>query len=69
MYEGKGYGDFKNDLAEVVVAGLTPIQKRYHAFADDPGEILAILRKGAKKAKLISRKTLSDVKEKIGFIL
>ena len=69
MYEGKGYGNFKKDLAEVVVAGLAPIQARYHALAGDPGEALAILQKGAEKAESLAQKTLSDVKEKIGFIL
>ena len=30
MYDGKGYGDFKGDLAEVVVNALTPIQEKYY---------------------------------------
>src|SRR5919108_6677876 len=35
-YAGRGYGDFKADLAEAVVAHLAPIQERYRELRDDP---------------------------------
>ncbi|MCF8566208.1 tryptophan--tRNA ligase [Alicyclobacillus tolerans] len=67
MYEGKGYGPFKKDLAEVVVDGLSPIQTRYAELLNS-GELQDILREGARKATEKSEPTLADVKEKLGFL-
>ncbi len=67
MYVGKGYGDFKNDLAEVVVASLQPIQEKMKALSDE--EVLKILEAGANKIRPLAQKKMKEVKEKIGFIL
>lgn len=66
MYQGKGYGDFKADLAEVVVNFLVPFQERLAAISDE--EALTILRAGAEKAKVLSEKKIKQVYEKVGFI-
>lgn len=63
---GKGYGDFKAELAEVIIAFLEPFQQRFAALSDD--EVLKILQAGAEKVRPIARKKLEEVKEKIGFI-
>ncbi|MBX5435737.1 MAG: tryptophan--tRNA ligase [Alicyclobacillaceae bacterium] len=68
MYEGKGYGVFKKDLAEVVVATLEPIQARYRELVESD-EIEHILREGARKARERAAATLDQVKERIGFLL
>ncbi len=65
-YEGKGYADFKRDLAEVIISGLEPIQEKMDALSDS--EVLEILRKGAEKVRTIAEKKMKEVKEKIGFI-
>ena len=65
-FEGKGYGDFKKALAEVVVEGLRPLQERYHQLADEPGRIDAILKAGAEKARPVAEQTLARVRERIG---
>lgn len=67
-YAGKGYGDFKGDLADAVIAHFEPIQARYNTFAADPGELLRLLEIGAQKAQSIASKTVADVYEKIGFV-
>ncbi|MCR8645312.1 tryptophan--tRNA ligase [Paenibacillus sp. N1-5-1-14] len=67
-YEGQGYGPFKKDLAEVVVALLEPIQERYRQIRAS-GEIAKILREGAERASATANATLREVKEKMGFIL
>lgn len=66
MYVGKGYGDFKSDLAEVVVNFLVPFQERLAAISDD--EVLAVLRTGAEKARVIAEKKIAQVYEKVGFV-
>jgi tryptophanyl-tRNA synthetase len=67
MYVGKGYADFKNDLAEVVVANLRPIQEKMNSLSD--AEVLQILQDGAAKVRPLAEKKMEEVKNKIGFIL
>lgn len=64
-YEGKGYGDFKSDLAEVVVNELAPIQERYEHFLKSP-ELDDILDQGAEKAACVANKTLKKMENAIG---
>lgn len=65
-YEGKGYGDFKADLAEVVVDFLVPFQEKMAGLSDE--ETLRILREGADRVRPIAAATLADTKEKMGFL-
>lgn len=67
-YEGKGYGDFKSDLAEIVVEGLKPIQDNYKKIRDDREFLEEVYGEGAKKAQFKSMKMLSKVYRKVGFI-
>ncbi|MWV44604.1 tryptophan--tRNA ligase [Paenibacillus sp. HJL G12] len=67
-YEGQMYGGFKKDLAEVVVSVLEPLQKRYYEIRES-GQLYDILAKGADKAMETASRTLSDVKERMGFLL
>jgi tryptophanyl-tRNA synthetase len=67
-YEGQGYGAFKKDLAEHIVATLEPIQTKYNEIRKS-GEIRNILRKGAEEAKEIANPILRDAKQKMGFLL
>jgi tryptophanyl-tRNA synthetase len=67
-YEGQGYGAFKKDLAEHVVAELEPIQQRYKEIRAS-GAIYDILRKGAREAAEIAGETLDKVKKKMGFVV
>ncbi|MGN1333974.1 MAG: tryptophan--tRNA ligase [Anaerovoracaceae bacterium] len=64
-YEGKGYGDFKKDLVEVVVAALAPIKERYEEIRHSD-ELIEILRDGASRADAISQQTMKRVKENFG---
>ena len=66
MYRGKGYGDFKNDLAEVIVNILTPFQTRYRAISDE--EVLHILAEGREKVKPLAVAKLKEVYERVGLI-
>lgn len=66
-YEGQGYGAFKKDVAEAVVATLEPIQRKY-ADIRASGEIHRILKDGAERAAAIAEDTLSEVKEAMGFV-
>lgn len=67
-YAGKSYAEFKTDLAEAVVNGLAPLQKRFGELQNDTKAVLATLHDGNKKAAAIAEKTLTEVKQKIGFL-
>ena len=45
-YDGQGYGPFKADVAEAVVAMLEPVRLRYEELSSDPGELERLLRIG-----------------------
>lgn len=66
MYVGKGYGDFKTDLAEVVVNFLTPFQARLAALSDE--QALNILSAGAEKASQLAAQKMKTVRERVGFL-
>ncbi|EMJ42267.1 tryptophan--tRNA ligase [Helicobacter pylori] len=65
-FKNKGYGDFKKELAEVVIQSLKPIQERYKEISDD--EVKAVLNCGAKKARPLARATYQKAKELMGLV-
>ena len=67
-YAGKNYSVFKKDLAEVIIEGLSPFQKKYKEMEANPDYIKKVLREGADKAKKIAVQTMSEVRSKIGFL-
>lgn len=64
-YEGKGYGEFKTDLAEIVTEKIEPIQKRYYELYESE-ELDAILDRGREKAQSVAEKTLKKAKKAMG---
>lgn len=65
-FVGKGYGDFKKELTTVVNNFLKPFQERMSKLKDDA--VLKILENGRKKATKIAKKTMEEVRERIGII-
>jgi tryptophanyl-tRNA synthetase len=65
MYEGKGYGDFKSDLAQVVLAEILPIQERFYSLIDSE-ELDAILDRGAEKANIEANKMIKKMYNGMG---
>lgn len=63
-YIGKGYGDFKKDLAEVVENFLTDFQNKFNKISDE--QVLEILEAGRIKVQAIAQKKLEEVKKLIG---
>ncbi len=67
-YDGRGYGDLKKDLAEVVRDLVTPFRARTQELLDDTAQLDAILQAGADKASAVAERTLADVYERVGFV-
>lgn len=68
-YSSQGYGTFKNDVAEAVVEMIRPIRGEYDKIIQDKEYLKKICDEGAEKAYYISRKTMTKVKKKVGFII
>jgi tryptophanyl-tRNA synthetase len=67
-FAGKGYGDFKKELADVLVTMLEPISTRFHAIRNDKTALNAILKKGAEEANRRANRTLRKVYKKMGIV-
>ena len=67
-YDGRGYGDFKKDLAEVVVETFAPIRARALELLADPAELDRVLGGNADRAARIADNTLATVYDRIGLL-
>jgi len=65
-FEGSGYGDFKDAVADAVVEFLEPVRQRYAEIRGDEAALEATLSGGAEKARAIAADTLGDIRERIG---
>ncbi|MDI3496120.1 MAG: tryptophanyl-tRNA synthetase [Patescibacteria group bacterium] len=63
-YQGKGYSDFKKDLAEVVAKFLSDFQTKYNKISDK--EVEDVLNEGAKRAEKLAKYKLDEIKNAIG---
>lgn len=68
QYQGKGYGDFKADLADCVIEHLAPVQERYAELMQDRSYLEQVLQDGAAAAQKRAYKTLRKVYKKAGFL-
>jgi tryptophanyl-tRNA synthetase len=67
-YAGRGYGDLKKDLAEVVVDFVTPFRERTLELLDDQAYLTDVLARGAEQASVVAEATLRDVYQRVGFV-
>lgn len=67
-YAGRGYGDLKTTVAEVVVATVEPFQRRLAELLDDPAELDRMLADGARRAGEVSQATMDRVKDRLGLL-
>jgi tryptophanyl-tRNA synthetase len=66
-FEGAGYGDFKQAVAEATVDLLAPVRERYAELRPDEATLEATLAVGAEKAREIATGTLAEVRDRMGF--
>lgn len=67
-YAGRGYGDFKKGLAEVVVNEFEPVRERALELIADPAELDRVLAVNAERAASVAEKTLADVYDRVGLL-
>ena len=68
-FEGKGYGDFKSAVAEVVVEYLRPIRAKALALLEDEKHLLDILHQGSDKAREVAQETINNTYKNLGVVL
>ena len=67
-FAGKGYGDFKGAVAEVVVEYLRPIRAKALDLLEDEKHLNTLLQEGAEKARIVAAKTLATTYENLGLV-
>ncbi|MFB4305838.1 tryptophan--tRNA ligase [Actinomadura sp. GTD37] len=67
-YAGSGYGQFKKDLAQVVLDTFTPIRERTRKLLDDEEHLDRLLARGAERASAVAVRTMETVRERVGFV-
>lgn len=68
-FEGKGYGEFKKVVGEIIIEKLLPIQNEFKKYMQDLSYIEKMYKEANEKAIEISQRKLSEVKKKIGYII
>ncbi len=66
-YAGKGYGAYKEDLGEILVQELAPIQQRFRELREDKATLDRLMAEGAARAERRARKTIEKARRRIGF--
>ena len=67
-FSGKGYGDFKLAVGEVVADGLAPLQENFNRYMADKAYLEEVMKQGAQSARQRSYKTMAKVYKKLGFV-
>ena len=65
-FNGSGYGQFKQAVAEAVVGYLAPVRERYNELRPDEEQLHAILREGAEKAHAIAEPIVAQARDRMG---
>jgi tryptophanyl-tRNA synthetase len=68
QYAGRGYGDFKGDLADAVVEFVTPFRDRTNELLADRAELDAVFARGAEQAREVATRTLAEVYDRVGLV-
>jgi tryptophanyl-tRNA synthetase len=67
-YDGQGYGQLKNDVAEAVIEHLAPIRERHVALMADTAELDRLMAVGASRAQAIAAPVLAEAKARMGLL-
>src|SRR6478752_7571260 len=67
-FAGRGYGDLKKAVSEVVVDAVTPFRERMAELLADPAELDRILARGAERAAVIAHTTMTRVRDAVGLL-
>jgi tryptophanyl-tRNA synthetase len=67
-YDGAGYGGFKKDLAELIVATFSPIREKTQRILADEAGLDRVLARGARQARQVAGQTMAATRERMGLL-
>lgn len=67
-FSGKGYGDFKSAVADVVTSYFEPIRKRAEELLSDERSLQVLLEEGGAKARVVAAETLKRTYDALGLV-
>jgi tryptophanyl-tRNA synthetase len=67
-FAGRGYGDLKKELAEVVADFVAPVRARTNELLDDRAELEQLLARGAQRAREVASRTVAEAYDRVGFL-
>ncbi|MCB4757676.1 MAG: tryptophan--tRNA ligase [Elusimicrobia bacterium] len=65
-FHGKGYSDFKKELAEVLIEKLAPVQKKFTDLQADLEKVQRLLEEGAQRARDRARPKMQEIRQRMG---
>ena len=68
-FDGAQFSTFKEELAELAIAELTPITAEMQRLMDDPAYVESVLHDGAERARNLSGPVIREVQEVVGFLI
>jgi tryptophanyl-tRNA synthetase len=68
QFAGRGYGDLKKELAEVVADFVAPVRARTLELMDDRAELERVLARGAERAREVAAATVATAYDRVGFL-
>ncbi|WP_342271368.1 tryptophan--tRNA ligase [Candidatus Tisiphia endosymbiont of Parasteatoda lunata] len=69
QYQNTGFAKFKDDLADIIITTLTPINTKYAELMKNQDDLVSTLHEGADKARITAAKTLTEIKKLFGFVV
>lgn len=69
QYRNSGFTKFKDDLAEIIITTLTPINTQYIELMKNQDYLVTTLHAGADKARITAATTLAEIKKLFGFVV
>ncbi|BFD45887.1 MAG: tryptophan--tRNA ligase [Rickettsia endosymbiont of Sergentomyia squamirostris] len=69
QYQNTGFAKFKDDLADIIITTLTPINTKYAELMKNQDYLITTLHEGADKARITAAKTLTEIKKLFGFVV
>ncbi len=69
QYQNTGFAKFKDDLADIIITTLTPINTKYAELMKNQDYLVSTLHEGADKARITAAKTLTEIKKLMGFVV
>ncbi|MDR0296974.1 MAG: tryptophan--tRNA ligase [Rickettsia sp.] len=69
QYQNAGFAKFKDDLADIIITTLTPINTKYVELMKNQDYLVSTLHNGADKARITAAKTMIEIKKLMGFVV